>query len=403
LLAIRFIFGIMGIKMQKIQLLTTLFLLLISCSSNARNPKPDNTPGFGKVVINYGDTSSPAFKQMVYNLDTFYQRQVNAGFNGSVLIGYKGHILYERYYGLSQKESGAPWSPLTQSQLASTSKTLTSGAILLLKDKGLLHLDDLVSVYIPSFPYADITVRMLLNHRSGLPDYIHFAPKPVDKPYLNNDDVINLFASKKPKLKFTPNTKFNYSNSNFVMLASIVESVSGMKFDYFMKRFIFTPLGMKNTFVIDPNKERVCTAAFCYKANWQLEPDMHLDGVVGDKGVYSTVEDLYKWDQALYTNRLLNYSTLLEAFKPYSFETAGAKNYGLGWRMLNYSDGNKIVYHNGWWHGNNTCFYRFLQDNFTIIVLGNRFNKSIYRQPMQIYNIVMGNNEKVSGELEPEE
>jgi CubicO group peptidase (beta-lactamase class C family) len=179
--------------------------------------------------------------------------------------------------------------------------------------------------------------------------------------------------------------------------------VSGMKFDYFMKRFIFNPLGMKNTFVIDPNKERVCTAAFCYKANWQLEPDMHLDGVVGDKGVYSTVEDLYKWDQALYTNKLINYTSLLEAFKPYSFETPGAKNYGLGWRMLNYPDGNKIVYHNGWWHGNNTCFYRFLQDNFTIIVLGNRFNKSIYRQPLQIYNIVMGNKEKVSNEMEPEE
>ena len=214
---------------------------------------------------------------------------------------------------------------------------------------------------------------------------------------------MDLFASKKPKLKFIPNTKFNYSNSNFAMLASVVENVSGMKFDYFMKRFIFTPLGMKNTFVIDPNKERVCTAAFCYKSNWQLEPDMHLDGVAGDKGIYSTVEDLYKWDQALYGNKLIRSSTLKEAFTPYSLETAGTKSYGLGWRMLNIYDSNKIVYHNGWWHGNNTCFYRFLEDNFTIIVLGNRFNKSIYGQPLKIYNIVMGNNEKVSGELEPEE
>ena len=393
----------MVFKLLKTQIVLIFLLLACACNSHAKNPAPDNTPAFGKVVIDYSDTSSLAYKQMVYNLDTFYQRQVSAGFNGSVLIGYKGKILYERYYGLSQKESGAPWSPLTQSQLASTSKTLTSGAILLLKDKGLLALDDLVTNYIPSFPYANVTVRMLLNHRSGLPDYIHFAPKPTGKLYLNNDDIIDLFAAKKPKLKFTPNTKFNYSNSNYVMLASIVESVSGMKFDYFMKRFIFNPLGMKNTFVIDPNKERVCTAAFCYKANWQLEPDMHLDGVVGDKGVYSTVEDLDKWDQALYTNKLINYTSLLEAFKPYSFETPGAKNYGLGWRMLNYPDGNKIVYHNGWWHGNNTCFYRFLQDNFTIIVLGNRFNKSIYRQPLQIYNIVMGNKEKVSNEMEPEE
>ncbi len=393
----------MAISILRAKLYLTGLLLILSCNSNARSPKPDNPKQFGKVVIDYSDTNSATYRQMIYNLDTFYNRQVNAGFNGSVLIGYKGKVLYERYFGFSQKESGALWSPLSQSQLASTSKTLTSGAILLLKDKGLINIDESVTSYIPSFPYPEITVRMLLNHRSGLPDYIHFAPKPSDKMYLNNDDIVNLFATKKPKLKFTPNTKFNYSNSNFALLASIVQNVSGMKFDYFMKRFIFTPLGMKNTFVVDPNKERVCTATFCYKANWQLEPDMHLDGVVGDKGVYSTVNDLYKWDQALYTNRLLKYSTLLEAFKPYSFETAGSKNYGLGWRMLNYDDGNKIVYHNGWWHGNNTCFYRFVQDNFTIIVLGNKFSKAIYRQPMQIYNIVMGSNEKVSSELEPEE
>ncbi len=393
----------MALPLMKIDWIFTLLFLLVSCNSNARNPKPDNTQKFGKVIIDYNDTNSATYKQMIYGLDTFYRQQVNKGFNGSVLIGYKGKILYERYFGYSQKEAGAAWSPETQSQLASTSKTLTSGAILLLKDKGLLSIDDLVTTYIPSFPYEDITVRMLLNHRSGLPDYIHFAAKPVDKLYLSNDDIVDLFAAKKPKLKFTPNTKFNYSNSNFAMLASIVENVSGMKFDYFMKRFIFTPLGMKNTFVMDPNKERVCTAAFCYKSNWQLEPDMHLDGVAGDKGIYSTVEDLYKWDQALYTNKLIRYTTLQEAFKPYSAEMTGAKNYGLGWRMLNCYDTDKIVYHNGWWHGNNTCFYRFIQDNFTIIVLGNRFNKSIYGQPLKIYNIVMGNNEKISKELEPEE
>ncbi|MBK8145557.1 MAG: beta-lactamase family protein [Bacteroidetes bacterium] len=393
----------MALPLIKIDWVVTLLLLLVSCNSNARSPRLDNTQKFGKVVIDYSDTNSMAYRQMIYSLDTFYQKQVIKGFNGSVLIGYKGKILYERYFGFSQKESGAPWSPETQSQLASTSKTLTSGAVLLLKDKGLINLDDLVSTHLPTFPYNDITIRMLLNHRSGLPDYIHFAPKPSTKLYLNNDDIVDLFASKKPKLKFTPNTKFNYSNSNFALLASVVENVSGMKFDYFMKRFIFTPLGMKNTFVIDPNKERVCTAAFCYKANWQLEPDMHLDGVAGDKGIYSTVEDLYKWDQALYTNKLIKGSTLKEAFTPYSLETPGTKSYGLGWRMLNIFDSNKIVYHNGWWHGNNTCFYRFLEDNFTIIVLGNRFNKSIYGQPLKIYNIVMGNNEKVSGELAPEE
>lgn len=373
---------------QKILLL--LGFVIVSCNMNARNPLPDNTKRFNKINLDITDTTSDAYKSVVYSIDTFYKSQAKAGFNGSVLIGYKGRILYENYFGVSQKESGAKWDTNTQSQLASTSKTLTAGAIMLLKEKGLLEFDDLVTKYIPSFPYPDITVRMLLNHRSGLQDYIHFAIKPADKLYLSNDDVVNLFATKKPKQKFPTNTKFNYSNSNFALLASIVESISGMKFDFFMKRYIFTPLKMNNTFVLDPNFERVCTAAFCYKSNWALDPDMHLDGVFGDKGVFSTVQDLYKWDQALYSNKFIKLSTLEEAYKPYSNDMPGNKNYGLGWRMINYEDGYKVVYHNGWWHGNNTCFYRFLQDNFTIIVLGNKFNKNIYRQPLQVYQIISG-------------
>lgn len=387
------------------QLIYTFSLIYIFLSCNIKgdaSPTPDSSPKFGNVKLEYSDTTAPEFKKMIQNLDTFYKNQVKAGFNGSVLIGYKGKVLYERYFGVSQKESGAMWSPETQSQLASTSKTLTSGAILLLKDKGLLNLDDNVSKYIPTFPYKEITIRMLLNHRSGLPDYIHLMAKPKDKKYLNNDDVVNFFATKKPKLNFTPNTNFTYCNSNFALLASIVESVSGMKYDYFMKRFIFNPLDMKSTFVLDPNKERICTASFCYNFSWTKEPEMHFDGIWGDKGTYSSVRDMYKWDQALYTGKLIKKSTLAEAFKPYSFEKPGVKNYGLGWRMFNYPDGLKIVFHNGWWHGNNTCFYRFIEDNFTVIVLGNRFNKSIYQQPLKIYNIIMGSKNGAS-ELAGEE
>ena len=378
-------------RIQRIIYVFSLIYICLSCNIKGdASPTPDNAPKFGKVKLEYNDTTTLEFKQMIWNLDTFYNNQVKAGFNGSVLIGYKGKVLYERYFGVSQKESGALWSTETQSQLASTSKTLTSGAILLLKDKGLLNLDDYVVKHIATFPYKDITIRMLLNHRSGLPDYIHLMAKPKDKKYLNNDDVVDFFTIKMPKLTFTPNTRFTYCNSNYAILASVVESVSGMKYDYFMKRFVFNPLDMKNTFVMDPNKERVCTASFCYNYRWILEPDMHFDGVWGDKGTYSSVRDMYKWDQALYSGKLIKKATLEEAFKPYSFENPGVKNYGLGWRMLNYPDGMKIIFHNGWWHGNNTCFYRFIDDNFTVIVLGNRFNKSIYQQPLKIYNIIMG-------------
>lgn len=394
----------MHIKFLKSLYIPILTFILVSCDfkNGTQAAVPDNAPKFSRVVLQYNDTTDPAFKKMIYNLDTFYARQVLMGFNGSVLVGYKGKILYERYYGVSSRESGASWTKETQSQLASTSKTLTGGAIMLLKDKGLLAFDDLVTKYLPSFPYPDVTIRMLLNHRSGLPDYIRFAAKPHDKAFLSNDDILNLLATKKPKQYFKTNTAFKYSNSNYAILASIVENISGMKFKYFMKRFVFTPIGMDNTFVIDPNEQRVCTASFCYNYRWQLEPDMHFDGVVGDKGVYSSVEDLYKWDQALYSGKFIKPTTLKEAYSPYSFEKPGIKNYGLAWRTLNYPDGLNVIYHNGWWHGNNTCFYRFIQDNFTIIVLGNRFNKNIYRQPQQIFNIVMGRN-FAGEELETEE
>jgi CubicO group peptidase (beta-lactamase class C family) len=382
----------MGYFTGKFVSISLLICIFLSCDfkNGSQAAVPDTAPKFTRVAITYNDTTDPVMRQVIYNLDTFYQRQVLSGFNGSVLVGYKGKVLYERYFGVSQKEIGAPWSCETQSQLASTSKPLTAAAILLLKDKGLLSLDDNVNIHLPGFPYPDITIRMLMNHRSGLPDYMKLMAKPANKKYLDNDDVVAFFAVKKPKKVFPTNTAFKYCNSNYALLASIVESVSGMKFKYFMKRFVFTPLGMDNTFVMDPNEERACTASFCYNYKWQLEPEMHFDGVAGDKGTYSSVRDLYKWDQALYSGKFIKTSTLQEAYSPYSFETPGIKNYGLGWRMLNYPDGLQVIFHNGWWHGNNTCFYRFIQDNFTIIVLGNKYNKQIYKQPQQIFNIVMG-------------
>ncbi|MBL7772057.1 MAG: beta-lactamase family protein [Chitinophagaceae bacterium] len=388
----------------------TLFLagflyILSSCVSNGE-PKPklamESFPKFGKVNISYNDTTDPKFKEMIYQLDTFYQRQISLGFNGSVLVGYKGKILYKRYFGIADRENNILWDEQTQSQLASTSKPFTAGAILILKDKGLLGIDDPVNKYISYFPYPEITLRMLLNHRSGLPDYLKLMTKAADKPYLCNDDVLSWLAVKRPKLNFTSDTKFTYCNTNYVVLASVIEKVTGMKFDYFMKRFLFTPLGMTNTFVVDPNDIKNEHTANSYNYRWKLEPNMHFDGVWGDKGVYSTVEDLYRWDQALYSGKLIKSSTLSEAYRGYSFEKEGVKNYGLGWRMLDYPNGTKIIYHNGWWHGNNTSFYRFIDDNFTIIVLGNRFNKNIYRQPQQIYNIING--QMVNGEeIETEE
>jgi CubicO group peptidase (beta-lactamase class C family) len=163
-----------------------------------------------------------------------------------------------------------------------------------------------------------------------------------------------------------------------------------MKYSDFMTQYIFQPLGMMHTFVYEPGKGLPEEAAISYRYNWVREPDMFADGVYGDKGIYSTPEDMYRWDQSFYQNKLLNPETIDLAYGPCSFEKPGVKNYGLGWRMLCFPNGNKVIYHNGWWHGNNTSFYRLIKDNFTIVVLGNKFNKSIYQHAGAICNIVRG-------------
>ena len=163
-----------------------------------------------------------------------------------------------------------------------------------------------------------------------------------------------------------------------------------MSYANFMKTYFFEPLGMHNTFVYDPAEGLPANAAISYKYNWVREPDMYADGVYGDKGIYSTPRDMFRWDQSFYKESILSNETMELAYGPCSFENPGIKNYGLGWRMLCYPNGNKVIYHNGWWHGNNTVFYRFIQDNMTIIILGNKYNSGIYRQAPVVYSLVKG-------------
>lgn len=387
-----------------------LCTLFVACHSDRGQVKASPPPRFheapanklGAVALSYTDTTRPEWSSIRQRLDSFYRKQVQAGFNGSVLIGFKGNILYERYFGHANRESGTPWAPHTASQLASTSKTFTGAAVLYLYEHKYLDIDAAIEQFIKGWPYQGITVRMLLNHRSGLPDYLHWVHnyrKDHNTP-ITNQQMLSLMIANKPKLGFKPNTRFHYSNTNYAVLASIIEAVTEKPYPQFMREHIFEPLGMKNTFVFEAAKGLPQTATISYKYNWTREPIMFADGIYGDKGIYSTVQDMYRWDQSLYQGKLLNNATLELAYGPCSFEKPGVKNYGLGWRMLCYPDGYKIIYHNGWWHGNNTCFYRFIQDNFTVIVLGNKYNSGIYKQAQAVYNIVNGTPAGARGEGE---
>lgn len=362
---------------------------------------PDNA--FSTVKLGFADTNSQEGQALIKRLDSFYRRETGAGFNGSVLVGYKGKILYERYFGYCNKANGSMLCAQNPSQLASTSKPFTATAILWLNQNKYLNIDQPVQKYLKDFPYPDITVTMLLNQRSGLPDYTKMGNRywKSNEP-MYNEDLLKILAQYKPSLNSRPNTRFEYSNTNFAMLARIIEEVTKMSYKQFMKEFIFDPLGMKHTFVYDPaDRSRyndIITQSYQY--NWSVYKETHEDGVYGDKGIYSTVEDMYRWDQSFYNHTLLNEKTLRMAYTGYSNERPGVKNYGFGWRMLNLADGYKIIYHNGWWHGNNTVFYRFVKDNFTIIVLGNKYNSKIYGHAKSIYSIVKNTREHADMEWE---
>jgi len=150
-----------------------------------------------------------------------------------------------------------------------------------------------------------------------------------------------------------------------------------MTYARFLQQHIFNPLHMNDTYVFTMADS--ATAMPSYDNRGRPERMTFLDTGFGDKNIYSTPEDLLKWDQALYSNRLFSKQTLEAAFTPYSNEKPGVRNYGYGWRMYVYPDGKKVIYHNGWWHGNNAVFLRLIQDSATIIVLGNKYDRLIYK------------------------
>ena len=309
-----------------------------------------------------------------------------SAFNGGVLIAKNGTIVYEKYTGfhdLRQKDSLNADVPF---QIASTSKTLTSAAILKLIQEGKLSLNDPVTKFFPQFPYTAVTVKMLLDHRSGLPNYLNYmdrSPWPR-KQLASNTDVLNTLINWHPNQAYQPDRHFNYCNTNYVLLALIIEKASGLSYPEYMKQNFFVPLGMTNTFVHTMKDSLVTQSYQRNGALWTLD---FSDGPYGDKNIYSTPRDLLKWDQALYEGEIIGQPMLDSAFTPYSNEKPGIHNYGLGWRMLLLPNGKKVVYHNGHWHGFNSAFARLTDENATIIILSNRYNMNVYTAAKKLYNI----------------
>lgn len=345
---------------------------------------PVNIPPLSE--FKYYDTISGVYAQLRNEIREINIGAKNPRFSGTVFVAHKGKLIFEQSYGYSNRSIGIENTPQTPTQIASITKTFTGTAVLWLAQKGFLNIEDNVQKYLWEFPYAGITIEQLLSHRSGLPEYMRFSNNYWQNPSpMYNQDVLTMLNTHRLGLLFTPGTKFDYCNSNFAILALLIERVSGLSYKDFLKKYIFQPLEMKSSFVYDPKDDYNFSFAKSYKADFRDFPNTFQDGVYGDKGIFTTVEDLYKWDQTLYGDGFLN-----EALKKIAFTPTIAnkeKNYGLGWRIKCYPNGEKYVYHTGWWHGYQGIFSRYIKDDFTIIILSNRYVNGISKNAEEIYNV----------------
>ncbi len=356
---------------------TIALLFLTGCGASTANKKKATAENEEQLLTPLSKKEAERYRSIA---EDFYDSSLKrTGFNGAMLVAKKGQVVFEVYNGLVKLKGSDSINAATPFHIASTTKTFTAMAVLKLAEEGKLNINDSLQKFFPQFPYKGMTVKTLLSQRSGLPNYAYYLEdsKWDKKNKVTNEDVLQSLIDLKPSLQYPANRRFNYSNTNFVLLALIIERVSGKLYGDYLQEIFFTPLQMTSTKVF--NRSDSATVTPSYMWNGVQEAFTWLDVTYGDKNIYSTVTDLLKWDQALYGNKLFKQSTLDSAFQPYSFEKPGIHNYGLGWRMYTLANDQKIIYHNGWWHGNNATFYRVLPDSLTIIILGNKMNRNIYR------------------------
>ena len=376
-----------------------IFLLLIFFTGcNSQSPQ--------SVIILESAISEevkpPLPENQIHKIDSLLLRVLKRyRFNGNVLVALKGYPIFRCTRGYSNLYTKENLNINTVFQTASVSKGFTAMSVMMLKQRGLLDFEDTVKKYIPEFPYENITIKHLLQHTSGLSNYMYYVDHCWNRhEHITNEDVLVLINENSSSLNFRPGRKYSYSNTGYAILALLVERVSGKKFSVFLKENIFDALDMDDSFAWDTVSIDTSTnLAKGYKRRgwryWQFNHDP-LDEILGDKSVYSTIDDLLKWDQALYSDKLVSDSLLAEAFTPTLLRRNRKYNYGYGWRMKNRKN-KRIIYHNGLWNGFTSSLTRNIDDSLTIIILNNTNAPvaSIVRQIQSVLDKELKNQENI--------
>lgn len=316
--------------------------------------------------------------------------QVNAP-SVAVMVIREGKPVFAKAFGLADLQHKTPSTTNTNFRLASVTKPFTAMAVMILAEKKKLALDERLSNFFPEFPEAgkQVSVRHLLTHTSGLLDYEDLIPPGTTIPMLDQN-VLRLLL-KQDQTYFPPGTQYRYSNSGYALLALIVEARSGQKFARFLKENIFEPLKMTNTLAYEEGYGAIPNRAYGHTPSpngWQRTDQSLTSSVLGDGGVYSSLADLFKWDQALYKPKLVSEPMLRVAFSPATPTDQPGRSYGFGWYVSQYR-GLKEIWHSGETIGFRTRLARFPEKKLTVIILANRSDAKLEELPHQIADWVL--------------
>ncbi len=343
-------------------------------------------------------------------VDDLMRDYAGGGPGASVLVLRDGETVVRRSYGLADVENHVAATPATDYRLASVSKQFTAAAILLLAEQGALGLDDRVRHWLPTLPPAAdaITIRHLLTHTGGLIDYEDLMPQAPPAPappttgalppasaegveesasQLRDADVLHLLEHA-DRLYFAPGSAYRYSNSGYALLALIVERAGGCPYQDFLRERIFEPLGMRGTLARVHGGPPVPHRAYGYSeeaGHWLRTDQSATSAVLGDGGIYSSIDDLARWDAAWHDNRLLKESSRRAALTPWTKTDEAGVEYGYGWRISG-----DTVWHSGETIGFRNVIVRWPAQRLTVVILGNRNAPEPYRTALAIGRRFLG-------------
>jgi len=353
--------------------------VLSSLSETAKNDElvediATTAPTVEEKLILVERYSESKTQKVSHKLDSLLKRiNKRHDFHGSILVAKNGKILYDNHIGYADFRKKELLNETSVFQLASVSKQFTAAAIMLLYERNQIKLTDTVNNYFPNFPYEDVTIKNLLNHTSGLPKYFWVAEhKWKHEKAPTNSEMMTLLESSNVQRFFKPGRNFDYSNTGYFVLASIVEKVSGTSFSSFLKENIFDPLDMNNSFVYSFENDNIKTnqlAGYRIYRGWRhLKINSTVnDAIVGDKNVYATSEDLFKWTLGLNSGKLLSKESLDLMFTKGETVYGRKIPYGFGFRIG--SKEQKTIYHHGKWNGFSTGLTQYPEDDLVVIVL----------------------------------